>query len=128
MFQSSILRNSKDHRLNFDFLSKQMVSSNHSVQSSIGGDSDKSNTHSSAETGDFPNSTVFVGDLSIFVTEGDLVLAFQPFGSIVDAKVMRCEETHKNLSYGFVKFSESAAAVAAMEDLNGKLLCGRPMR
>ena len=60
--------------------------------------------------------------------EGDLLLAFQPFGTVVDVKVMRCEETQKNLSYGFVKFADAESAAAAMEALNGKLLCGRPMR
>lgn len=131
MFQSSILGSSTESRFSLDLPQRSMVSSNHSVQSSIGGDSDKSitgNTLSSGDLSNLSNCTIFVGDLSIFVTEGDLVLAFQTFGNILDAKIMRCEETHKNLSYGFVKFDEPAAAVTAMEELNGKLLCGRPMR
>ncbi len=131
MFHTTFQSSTNIHYIDFQQNKNSMVSSSHSVQSSIGGDSDKSaldNTFSSGETSNLPNSTIFVGDLSIFVTEGDLVLAFQSFGTIVDAKVMRCEETHKNLSYGFVKFAESAAAIAAMEELNGKLLYGRPMR
>jgi RNA recognition motif-containing protein len=75
-----------------------------------------------------PTTTVFVGDLSIFVSESDLLAAFQAFGTIFDVKVMRCEETRKNLSYGFVKFADALSAAAAMEALHGQLLCGRPMR
>ena len=72
--------------------------------------------------------SLFVGDLSIFCTEKDLVNTFSTFGSIVDVKVMRCEETHKNLCYGFVKFSATNVAIKAMQEMNGKLLHGRPLR
>lgn len=73
-------------------------------------------------------SSLFVGDLSIFCDELDLKQAYEPYGEILEAKIMRCEETNKNLCYGFVKFSNSSSAIAAMKELNGKLLCGRPMR
>lgn len=71
---------------------------------------------------------LFVGDLSIFCKEEDMTQAFQIYGDLLEVKVMRCDETHKNLCYGFVKFVNSEDALAAMEALNGALLCGRPMR
>lgn len=74
------------------------------------------------------HGSLFVGDLSIFCTEADMQESFQPFGEIVEVKVMRCDETHKNLCYGFVKFSNQEDAQRAMDSLNSALLCGRPMR
>lgn len=75
-----------------------------------------------------PQGSLFVGDLSIFCKEADMTKAFEAFGEIVDVKVMRCDETHKNLCYGFVKFAATEDAQQALENLNGTLLCGRPMR
>lgn len=75
-----------------------------------------------------PNSTLFVGDLSIFTNEVDLYNLFITFGELVEIKIMRCEETMKNLSYGFVKFVEHEPAVNSMKALHGHILNGRPLR
>ena len=73
-------------------------------------------------------SNLFVGDLSIFANEKDLLHAFSCYGDIDEVKIMRCTETKKNLSYGFVKFLSTDAAIKAQEELNGSILQGRPMR
>jgi RNA recognition motif-containing protein len=75
-----------------------------------------------------PNSTLFVGDLSLFTNEVDLYNLFIAFGELVEIKIMRCEETMKNLSYGFVKFIEHESAVNSMKGLHGYILNGRPLR
>lgn len=72
--------------------------------------------------------TLFVGDLSIFCTEADLRELFETFGELSEVKIIRCEETKKNLSYGFVKYEDTEAAVKAIDELNGFMLCGRPLR
>ena len=53
---------------------------------------------------------------------------FEDFGELAEVKIIRCEETKKNLSYGFVKYVDSTAAVKAIDQLNGTMLCGRPLR
>lgn len=73
-------------------------------------------------------TSLFVGDLSIFCGEADILKVFEPFGGLIDVKIMRCDETHKNLCYGFVKYVNQENASKAMDALNGNLLCGRPMR
>lgn len=73
-------------------------------------------------------ATLFVGDLSIFCSEEHLRLVFGQYGVIEEVKIIRCENTHKNLCYGFVRLIEGQAAASAMNELNGKLLCGRPLR
>eukprot|EP01031_Cornospumella_fuschlensis_P037279 gene37279-45263_t len=50
-------------------------------------------------------STLFIGDLSIFCEDADIHRAFSPYGQIVEIKIMRSEETNRNLSYGFIKFA-----------------------
>lgn len=73
-------------------------------------------------------NTLFVGDLSIFCEENDIKEMFVKYGELDEVKIIRCEETNKNLSYGFVKYSKHESAVLALKELNGVLLVGRPMR
>jgi len=73
-------------------------------------------------------NSLFVGDLAIYCSELDLERVFAPYGNITEVKIMRSEETSRNLSYGFVKFSTMESAQNAMVSLDGVLLCGRPMR
>lgn len=73
-------------------------------------------------------STLFVGNLSVFCTERDIQQVFEPFGHIVEIRMAKSEDENKHLSYGFVKFSNVASAQLAMHDLNGVILCGRPLK
>jgi len=73
-------------------------------------------------------TALFLGDLSTFCTEQDIRDVFSLYGDILEIKIMRSEETLRNLSYGFIKFSHSAAAKRALQALNGILFCGRHLR
>jgi len=73
-------------------------------------------------------TSLFVGDLAIFCTEMDLERAFSVYGQILEIKIMRSEESYRNLSYGFIKFALFECAREAMLALDGVILCGRPMR
>lgn len=73
-------------------------------------------------------STLFLGDLSAFCNEEDIHKLFSPFGEIVEIKIMRSEETSRNLSYGFIKFANAACAKKAMNAIDGTLFCGRHIR
>lgn len=76
----------------------------------------------------YEKCSIFVGNLAIFCTEKDIEELFSPYGQIVSVSIKCDEETNKNLSYGFVKFSTEQAAFQAMKCLNGVILCGRPLR
>eukprot|EP01035_Chromulina_nebulosa_P040862 gene40862-55223_t len=76
----------------------------------------------------YDKCSIFVGNLAIFCTERDMEEAFSPFGQILSISIKCDEETNKNLSYGFVKYSSEISAHQAMKALNGKILCGRPLR
>lgn len=72
--------------------------------------------------------TIFIGDLSIFCSKEKIHSAFAEFGEIVDIRLKKDEKTSKMLSYGFVEYSTPNAAIAAMQEMNGKILCGRKIR
>lgn len=74
------------------------------------------------------NYALFLGDLSIFCTEKDIEEAFQQFGEIVNIRIQRSKETSRALSYGFIEYSCETAAVSAMNEMNGYVLKGRPLR
>jgi RNA recognition motif-containing protein len=73
-------------------------------------------------------SSLFVGDLSIFCNEQELQEEFSKYGEVVEIKIMKSEETNRNLCYGFIKFSNPISAKNALDNLDGKVLRGRRMR
>lgn len=71
---------------------------------------------------------VFVGDLSSEVDNLKLREAFQPFGDVSDAKVIRDTNTTKSKGYGFVSYPKREEAERAIEQMNGQWLGRRTIR
>jgi RNA recognition motif-containing protein len=71
---------------------------------------------------------LFLGDLSCFCSEQEILEVFSPFGTVLDIRIIRNRETNRSLSYGFIDFATASAATSAMKELNGKLVCGRAIR
>ncbi|CAL2033321.1 CBN-TIAR-1 protein [Caenorhabditis brenneri] len=71
---------------------------------------------------------VFVGDLSSEVDNQKLREAFQPFGDVSDAKVIRDTNTTKSKGYGFVSYPKREEAERAIEQMNGQWLGRRTIR
>jgi RNA recognition motif-containing protein len=76
----------------------------------------------------FQSTSLFVGDLSIYCTEGDLQKLFSPFGSIEAIRVKKGGADKLNLAYGFVKFHRREHAEKAMNMMNGHVLLGRALK
>lgn len=68
---------------------------------------------------------IFVGNLSRDVTNEDLQQAFQAFGEVTSANVIRDKFSGDSRGFGFVEMPAKAAAQAAIAGLNGKELKGR---
>ncbi len=68
---------------------------------------------------------IFVGNLSYNVTEGDLRQAFEAFGQVASAIVIKDEQSGRSKGFGFVEMPFQAEAQSAIEVLNGKALKGR---
>ena len=71
---------------------------------------------------------LFVGNLSFNTTEESLMAAFQEFGEVVEARLMTERETGRSRGFGFVEMATAEAAKKAIEEMNGAVLDGRPLR
>jgi RNA recognition motif-containing protein len=71
---------------------------------------------------------LFVGNLSFNTTEESLLAAFQEFGEVIEARLMTERETGRSRGFGFVEMATPEAAAKAIEEMNGALLDGRPLR
>jgi len=72
---------------------------------------------------------IFVGDLAPEVDDGSLWEAFQSFGSISEARVVRDPSGgNRSKGYGFVAFREHADAQNAMRQMTGACIGSRVIR
>ena len=71
---------------------------------------------------------LFVGGLSWGTTDATLRQAFEPYGNVLEARVVLDRETGRSRGFGFVSFSTDAEAKEATEKLNGATVDGRTIR
>jgi len=71
-------------------------------------------------------TNVFVKNLADDTTEAILRTEFESFGNITNLVVM-FDEAGKTKGFGFVNFDTAEAAAAAVEALQGKDICGKPL-
>lgn len=71
---------------------------------------------------------LFVGNLSLDISDSQLLSAFNQFGNCLTAKCARDPHSNKTQGFAFVSFSQRAHAAAAMEAMNGQVLNSRPLR
>uniref|UniRef100_A0A7S1N4A2 Polyadenylate-binding protein n=1 Tax=Eutreptiella gymnastica TaxID=73025 RepID=A0A7S1N4A2_9EUGL len=71
---------------------------------------------------------LYIKNLDDHVDDETLKQAFEPFGTIISAKVMRDEKSGVSKGFGFVSFRETDAANKAVAEMNGKLtITTKPM-
>ncbi|MFW5996563.1 MAG: RNA recognition motif domain-containing protein [Verrucomicrobiota bacterium] len=71
---------------------------------------------------------LFVGNLNWETKDEELRSAFEPFGEIVEAKVISDRHTGRSRGFGFVTFEQEEDAQKAIEELDGQELGGRTLR
>ncbi len=71
---------------------------------------------------------IYVGNLSRDVTEEDLRQAFEAFGKVESVNIIKDKFSGKSRGFGFVEMPAKAEAEAAIADLNGKEIKGRPIK
>lgn len=72
-------------------------------------------------------SKLFIGSLAWATTDDSLRDFFSGVGTVVSANVIKDRETNRSKGFGFVEMSSDEEAKAAIEQLNGKDLDGRPI-
>lgn len=65
-----------------------------------------------------------VGNLSAEVTEGDFQQAFETFGEVTSAKIIKDNYSGKSRGFGFVEMPSGAEAQSAINNRNEKELKG----
>jgi len=70
---------------------------------------------------------IYVGKLSFEVTEEDLRLAFEPFGQVESATIIKDKHSGQSKGFGFVEMASKAEGQSAIDGLNGKELKGRAL-
>lgn len=70
---------------------------------------------------------IYVGNLAFTVGEEDLKKAFEAFGEVTSANVIRDQYSRQSKGFGFVEMPESSEAQAAISALNGKEFNGRSL-
>lgn len=68
---------------------------------------------------------IFVGNLSSEANESDLRAAFEPFGNVDSAVIIKDKISGQAKGFGFVEMPTKSEAEAAIEGLNGKPFKGK---
>ncbi len=68
---------------------------------------------------------IYVGNLSREATESDLREAFQAFGEVSSAAVIKDKFSGESRGFGFVEMPSKAEGEKAISGLNGKSIKGR---
>jgi RNA recognition motif-containing protein len=71
---------------------------------------------------------LYVGNLSFNTTQGSIETAFAACGEVREVAMPTDRETGQFRGFAFVTMGNDKAAQAAIEQLNGTLLDGRPIR
>jgi len=70
---------------------------------------------------------IYVGNLSSDVTDEMIQKAFESFGEVTSARVIKDKYSGQSRGFGFVEMPVQSQAQTAIKSLNGKELQGREM-
>ena len=71
---------------------------------------------------------IYVGNISFDAGDEDLREAFEAFGAVDKATVIRDRATGRSRGFGFVEMPDDEEAKKAMEEMDGKEMMGRPLK
>jgi len=71
---------------------------------------------------------IYIGNLSYDMSEEDLRNSFEDHGVVDSAKIITDRETGRSKGFGFVEMPNEEEAKGAIQELNGALVNGRPLK
>lgn len=71
---------------------------------------------------------IYIGNLSWETTDGELKQAFEEFGEVSRATVIRDKFSGKSKGFGFVEMPDEAKGAKAIEEMDGRDMGGRMLR
>lgn len=75
-----------------------------------------------------PTKTLFIGNMSFDMSDRDLNNLFREIKNVIDVRVAIDRRTGQPRGFAHADFTDVASAEAALEELRGKMVCGRPLR
>ena len=70
---------------------------------------------------------IYVGNLSYDATDETIREAFESFGQVTSARIIKDKYSGQSRGFGFVEMAEQVQAQAAIKSLNGRELLGKEM-
>ncbi len=71
---------------------------------------------------------IYVGNLSYQMTDEDLRAAFEVYGEVSSARVLRDKETGRSKGFGFVEMTNDSDAEEAIKALDNSQIGGRNVK
>ena len=71
---------------------------------------------------------IYVGNLSLGITEDDLKEAFQVFGEVESVKIIKDNDTGRSKGFGFIEMFDNAHAQSAIDGMNDRELKGQTLK
>lgn len=71
---------------------------------------------------------LYVGNLDWGIDDEKLAQVFASYGDVQEAIVIKDRMTNRSKGFGFVTFTDEEAGKAALADMDGKEVEGRPLR
>lgn len=71
---------------------------------------------------------IYVGNLSYQASDDDLREAFEPFGQVASAQVIKDKFTGRSRGFGFVEMPNDDEGQKAIDGVNNQDVAGRPVR
>ena len=71
---------------------------------------------------------LYIGNLAFSITQDKLKEIFSPFGEVSEATLVIDKYSGRSRGFGFVSFSDDAAADKAIAEMNGKDIEGRQIK
>ena len=74
------------------------------------------------------SNKLFVGGISWNTSDQGLAQAFEPFGDVIEAKIITDRDTGRSRGFGFVSMGSADEARDAISQMDGASLDGRSLR
>ena len=71
---------------------------------------------------------IYVGNLPYQVTDPDLRQAFEPYGQVSSATIIKDKYNGQSRGFGFVEMPDKAQGQAAIQALHGKEMFGQSLK
>jgi RNA recognition motif-containing protein len=71
---------------------------------------------------------IYVSNLAFAVQSSALQEMFAPYGAVSSVNIIMDKLTNRSRGFGFVEMPDNTAAAKAMQELEGSMLEGRPLK